>query len=1211
MSLNLKGNEIFSDKSWWSEIDETCEIFVSQKSALNVAYLELKRRKNILKFLHDKEVQVTEQIFTSNEILGKIVECGIKTSIENYEELKNLLSINEMLLCLQNSEIKINSEMNFLNELTVNQLYQNLLQSTEPSKEFINNHVTDIRKILKFIDDGEIILKIFKKISDIIKLKNNNRNESSSNFICHQRSFKAILDSMRMFLTSFDQTDIYKSCSNETKLQFDETLKLLDNALWKYDIIASKNMENEYYACISNLISEKFQLDSTDDEVTIKRKKSFKRKVRKRKKSVIEIQKNGSNSDDYDSLQSSTSTEEKSDFVIREDNIISKMSMKPNELIKFCLSKNDHLSVEKVIEKFNLQNTRFARQAKFVMNFKNTRLELMKISKEYPSNDETASHSNINEIKNLTEKGLIKEKFFHVIRNFTSKNRLKIYEDRDDKYQLEMTLNSAAIINMFISIPCTFELAHDFFNFIMTNFKLNRTESEYKKFLIKFMEIMTICKNHDIDTNIVEILKTQTFDLNPEKFKREIKLRKSLIEIWNRKNLTDKEKIQNSVKILEQLECKENESKNAVNYARNVRRILKLITCEKLSFDDIMKLNAHNLIGKILFELQYNPEMIEKLVNHSHIDLIAVMCGSQVINKHNDDDKLLTLFHLKEFSGCSDIEIDLETKENFKNLNLNKLDDLYNLKNKNFFEVKEFINLSCLYDGNRILTVLNYDHIDIRLLLKRLQEITKPKDKMKILDSISQKQWLKNKTRFDEIYDSYVEIVVNTTKDITTKMENIAKIKDIRKFYELLMKHIGEIDAEYFAEKLLMRCLNDDESDKLDLDQKQNVKTWLEKLKIFSRIVKSIDQKLGKMSWNDLRKTSEDNPNIIANHLLNITPNFQLCAEFFKISKINLKSDEFQNIITTCLNNENYNNQLDEIFYALDCLPLYEISELLITSLQAIKNLTSLTKVIEFLQPNIKNSTDIQQYRYQKFKITTKMFQNLENYENFWHLSGQPLLIIEQLLMNLQLNLVKILIEEVRKILNKNDYCFTCDKSGSEMYQVREVIICDLDSLHEDLIITNECFDLMFKCYATKALDFELIDVPSSNETSTIESIHSVFHMPKEIPSKSEWTPDSDAKICMCCRKQKFSLFSRRHHCRRCGRVVCDDCSKHRVQLPEMYRDLCVRICLDCHRKLLTNEDENSIESNSEYSFKDKDNLWRLSGVDATGKNSYLIILSN
>ncbi|CAG8833808.1 35720_t:CDS:2, partial [Racocetra persica] len=46
--------------------------------------------------------------------------------------------------------------------------------------------------------------------------------------------------------------------------------------------------------------------------------------------------------------------------------------------------------------------------------------------------------------------------------------------------------------------------------------------------------------------------------------------------------------------------------------------------------------------------------------------------------------------------------------------------------------------------------------------------------------------------------------------------------------------------------------------------------------------------------------------------------------------------------------------------------------------------------------------------------------------------------------------------------------------------------------------------------------------------------------------NKYEWENDEDASECRRCNK-KFRLWTRRHHCRRCGQVVCDQCSTARV----------------------------------------------------------------
>eukprot|EP00656_Telonema_subtile_P006170 TRINITY_DN12834_c0_g2_i2.p1 TRINITY_DN12834_c0_g2~~TRINITY_DN12834_c0_g2_i2.p1 ORF type:complete len:711 (+),score=164.83 TRINITY_DN12834_c0_g2_i2:139-2271(+) len=56
--------------------------------------------------------------------------------------------------------------------------------------------------------------------------------------------------------------------------------------------------------------------------------------------------------------------------------------------------------------------------------------------------------------------------------------------------------------------------------------------------------------------------------------------------------------------------------------------------------------------------------------------------------------------------------------------------------------------------------------------------------------------------------------------------------------------------------------------------------------------------------------------------------------------------------------------------------------------------------------------------------------------------------------------------------------------------------------------------------------------------------------------TRGRWVPDHEAAACMRCR-EKFSLLTRRHHCRKCGVCVCDGCSKGRLALTRGVRRVC------------------------------------------------------
>lgn len=48
------------------------------------------------------------------------------------------------------------------------------------------------------------------------------------------------------------------------------------------------------------------------------------------------------------------------------------------------------------------------------------------------------------------------------------------------------------------------------------------------------------------------------------------------------------------------------------------------------------------------------------------------------------------------------------------------------------------------------------------------------------------------------------------------------------------------------------------------------------------------------------------------------------------------------------------------------------------------------------------------------------------------------------------------------------------------------------------------------------------------------------------------WQPDSEVSNCPIC-GSTFTFWFRKHHCRKCGRVVCSSCSPHRITIPRQF----------------------------------------------------------
>jgi len=62
------------------------------------------------------------------------------------------------------------------------------------------------------------------------------------------------------------------------------------------------------------------------------------------------------------------------------------------------------------------------------------------------------------------------------------------------------------------------------------------------------------------------------------------------------------------------------------------------------------------------------------------------------------------------------------------------------------------------------------------------------------------------------------------------------------------------------------------------------------------------------------------------------------------------------------------------------------------------------------------------------------------------------------------------------------------------------------------------------------------------------------------------WVPDYVMRACPLCYTE-FGFFLRRHHCRKCGTLVCDNCSKQKIVVPEVSETELVRICDICGKQ--------------------------------------------
>ena len=102
-----------------------------------------------------------------------------------------------------------------------------------------------------------------------------------------------------------------------------------------------------------------------------------------------------------------------------------------------------------------------------------------------------------------------------------------------------------------------------------------------------------------------------------------------------------------------------------------------------------------------------------------------------------------------------------------------------------------------------------------------------------------------------------------------------------------------------------------------------------------------------------------------------------------------------------------------------------------------------------------------------------------------------------------------------------------------------------------------------FAVYAESAIEKEEW---ITHMTQCIDALKKNLGPEENLPCAPRWIPDNEATECMRCRKIKFSTIQRRHHCRKCGFVVCSNCSTNRSVM-ENQSSKPLRVCDTCYKE--------------------------------------------
>ncbi|XP_053924506.1 zinc finger FYVE domain-containing protein 26 isoform X4 [Cuculus canorus] len=409
--------------------------------------------------------------------------------------------------------------------------------------------------------------------------------------------------------------------------------------------------------------------------------------------------------------------------------------------------------------------------------------------------------------------------------------------------------------------------------------------------------------------------------------------------------------------------------------------------------------------------------------------------------------------------------------------------------------------------------------------------------------------------------------------------------------------------------EILAYCISDSSiTDEL----KASLQSRKKELQVYQKILNVQNEPLWN-DWQDLKKACTDDPQTIMNIILK-AKDYELCEEWRHLypvpreDLINLHREHLLHLL-----------EMGDMEKALQLLQRIEdpgiclaISE---QSLDQHLNLAASHFLADYLMAYFyKNLTTARRNEVQALYMGSKVLLTLPEHSrvNYFHLSSRPLLMLEQLLMNMKVDWVAVAVQTLHQLLAGQEIDFTIEDIDNLLSKYAEKALnfpfALKDKRSDSLIRIQESLNQVLECEALSKsgssdlspVSFTGLTISASPRDRSLQQnlFPHEFVPPEKPPPKQQWIPDDTETICMVCKTERFTMFNRRHHCRRCGRLVCSSCSTKKMAV-EAGRDNLSRVCDQCYsyynREHLSGlvqdtssrkEDQDQVEetSNNEYS---------------------------
>ncbi|XP_041121838.1 zinc finger FYVE domain-containing protein 26 isoform X1 [Polyodon spathula] len=377
--------------------------------------------------------------------------------------------------------------------------------------------------------------------------------------------------------------------------------------------------------------------------------------------------------------------------------------------------------------------------------------------------------------------------------------------------------------------------------------------------------------------------------------------------------------------------------------------------------------------------------------------------------------------------------------------------------------------------------------------------------------------------------------------------------------------------------EILMYCVSDSETAE---ELKENLLLKKQELQIYQQIL-DLSSPSRWSDWQEVRRDSREDPESVLDVILS-AKEFGLCERWVELHPVSpeclmrLQREHLLHLLET--------GDSEDAFQLLQSLS--DPEQCLLISEQALDQRPGLTAchfLANYLTSHFhKSVAPTRQHEIQAMRIGSELLLLLPEptRQDYFQLSSSPLLMLEQLLMNMKVDWAATAVLSLQQLLLGQEAGFTVEDINELLSRYARKALdfpyAPRERTRADSVISLQ--DLLSQTPGQETFP----PSPSAETPPSSTAGSSPLHTPKALPErapcrqkleftpperppeKKNWIPDQQQDMCMVCRKERFTMFNRRHHCRRCGRLVCNTCSTRKMVVQGCRGDP-VRVCDQCY----------------------------------------------